>query len=334
VKYLVVKKGIAEQTRKLLIKSGHLHRERKILRKGDHVLFPLVDGAPETLGVIIESPDSIPVKVPPRWYGDMVNLPEDVKGCLPRSIDIIGGIAIFKLPEELEAYKGEIADAILATNRSIRTVAVDRGVHDEERIRRLEIVRGVSTETEYKEYGLRIRLDPTKVFFTPRLGYERRRVSALVQPHERVLDMFAGVGPFALHICRRVPTSEVYAVDSNPHAIEYMKINAGLNRIKNLYPICGRIEDVIHEIPGVDRIIMNLPMRSIEYLHLALGKLERGWIHIYRLIEGMNEDAASEDTLRRIRSLGREAESITPRRIKSYSPGAEFFVFDVRVTPT
>jgi tRNA (guanine37-N1)-methyltransferase len=334
VKYVSVEKGSAEPVRRRLMLSGHLDPSRQIIREKDLVLFPVLPDTPTGIGEIVERVDDRLRDVQPRWYGDIVDLPDGLKALLPRSLDMIGHIAILKIPDELMPRAGDIADAILACNRSIRTVALDEGVHGEERLRTLKLLRGQETETEHVEYGTRLRVDPTKVFFTPRLGFERWRVASLIAPFEKVLDMFAGVGPFALHICRRVPSAEVYAVDSNPNAVEYMKTNAKLNKVDNLRPMQGKIEDVIHTLPSFDRVIMNLPMRSVEYLNLALMKVDGGWIHVYRIVEGMKEPEAVEDLKKRIEALGRSTDSISSRQVKTYAPGVEFLSFDVKVTPT
>jgi len=333
VKYLSVEKGNAEPIRKRLISRGLLDPSRQIIKEKGRILFPVREEPPPDLGETVDRRDDRVRELQPKWYGEVVEVPEKVKGLLPRSFDMIGHIAVLKVPDELLQYAGTIADAILACNRAIKTVAVDDGVHGEERVRTLKVVRGTETETVHVEYGTRLRVDPTKVFFTPRLGYERWRVASLVTPFEKVLDMFAGVGPFSLHICRRAPSAEVYAVDSNPHAVDYLKANAKLNRVNNLHAIHGKIEDVVQDLPTFDRIIMNLPMRSVEYIPLALKKMDEGWLHVYRIVENMTEDEAVADVRKRIEVLGRSIGSISVREVKTYAPGVKFLSFDVSVTP-
>lgn len=333
MKYLSVEKGSAEPTRRRLMASGLFDLTRQIIKEKGRVLFPVLPDVPPELGETIDRPDDKVRVLQPKWYGEVVDVPDRLKGLLPRSFDMIGHIAVLKVPDELLPQAGNIADAILACNRSIKTVALDEGVHGEERVRTLRVVRGTETETVHVEYGTRLRVDPTKVFFTPRLGYERWRVASLVTPFEKVLDMFAGVGPFSLHICRRAPSSEVYAVDSNPHAFDYLKANAKLNRVNNLHEVHGKIEDVIQDLPAFDRIIMNLPMRSVEYIPLALSKLDEGRLHVYRIVENLTEEEAVADVRRRIEGLGRRVASISVREVKTYAPGVKFLSFDVSVTP-
>ena len=334
MKYLSVEKGNAETVRRRLMGSGHLDPSRQIIREGGRVLFPVMPDVPKEIGELIEHRDGKPRELRPSWYGDIANVPEGLKPHLPRSFDAIGHVAVMKIPDDIRPYAGEVADAILACNPAIATVAIDEGIHGEDRVRTLKVVRGTETETEYVEYGTRMLVDPTKVFFTPRLGFERWRVASLVTPFEKVLDMFAGVGPFSLHICRRAPSAEVYAVDSNPHAVEYMKANAKLNRVNNLHAISGKIEDVMKDLPTFDRAIMNLPMRSVEHIPLALSKIGEGWLHIYWIVDNMDDEVAMQEIRKRIETAGRGVGSISVREVKSYAPGVRFLSFDVSVIPT
>jgi tRNA (guanine37-N1)-methyltransferase len=93
-----------------------------------------------------------------------LDVPEDIKGELPSSFDVIGDVAIIKLPEVLFPYKEQIGNAMILVNRNIRVVMTDSGVKGDLRVRELERIAGEgSSETIHKEFGVRMVADPSKV---------------------------------------------------------------------------------------------------------------------------------------------------------------------------
>ena len=182
-------------------------------------------------------------------YRSFLDVPSDVRGMLPVSFDVIGDVAIIRLDRELTSWSSKIGDAMIRANPRLRTVAMDKGVKGELRVRDIEVVSGDPvTETEHIEYGLRLMVDPSKTYFNPRLAGERRRIASLVRPGERVTDMFAGVGPFSLMISKYAVPSVIFAIDLNHDAIELMKRNIELNKAKNIIPLEGDSRRLIREI--------------------------------------------------------------------------------------
>ena len=115
--------------------------------------------------------------------------------------------------------------------------------------------------------------DVAKAYFSPRLSTEHMRVASLVQQNETVVDLFAGVGPFSVLIAKKNLSVRVFAVDINPEAVEWLKVNVTVNRVENGdNPDPGRREKGLgnYARKGVaDRIIMNLPETAIEFVDAA-----------------------------------------------------------------
>ena len=93
------------------------------------------------------------------------------------------------------------------------------------------------------------------------MGTERARIAALVKQGENVLVPFAGVGPFAIVIAKRVPSAEVIGIELNPDAAEYFRRNILRNGCLNVSVLQG---DVAKLLPDkceewADRIAMPLP---------------------------------------------------------------------------
>ncbi|RLG39508.1 MAG: hypothetical protein DRO01_05510, partial [Thermoproteota archaeon] len=111
-----------------------------------------------------------------------------------------GAVAIVEVPEGMDP--AEAAREVSSRHRHVKSVLIKRGPREgEERLRRYELVWGdENTEVVHKEHGYRLRLDPRRVYFSPREATDRMEVASMVGPGERVLVMFAGVGPYAVAI--------------------------------------------------------------------------------------------------------------------------------------
>ena len=295
---LAVPKREAEQTRRRLLDEGLLDRRYKPRSEGDTVLLPVTEEVPGAVRCRFEA-------VPER-------------AVLPRH-ELVGGIAI------MQENDPEGARRLLASRPSLETVLFpETPVEGEYRTRRFAVLAGVpSTRTRVTEYGLFFDVDLALAYFSARLSTERQRVLDLVGEGERVLDMFAGVGPFAITLARRAGL--VVAADLNPAAVHLLIHNIALNRARNVIPV---LADAAH-LPGLgfapfDRIVMNLPLAASVFLPAA-ARLCRdgGTIHLYALEEQESEYLP----LIRAATNG----EVTERQVRTYSPGKWHAVYDITV---
>ncbi len=226
-------------------------------------------------------------------------VPEDLIPLVRRSYDIIGDIAVLEIPEELKDYEREIAEAIMKIHKNVRVVCKKVGiVEGVERVRKVEIILGEKrTTTIHKENGIRLKVDISKVFYTPRLSQERLRIAKKVREGEVVTDLFAGVGPYSILIARISKPKVVYAIDINPHAYELLVENVKMNKVEGVVkPFLGDCREVVEreKLIGVaDRVIMNLPKDAGDFLDVAY-KVSKGEsvIHFYCFLyeEGLFEE--------------------------------------------
>lgn len=79
------------------------------------------------------------------------------------------------------------------------------------------------------ESGCRFKFDFAKVYWNSRLGTEHERLVSLIKPGELVVDVFAGVGPFAIPAARK--GCLVFANDLNPSSTEYLAQNCKANNV-------------------------------------------------------------------------------------------------------
>ena len=127
------------------------------------------------------------------------------------------------------------------TNRTRTVLAKSGAIEGVYRLRDFEVIAGVkNTVTVYTEYGCVYHVDVAKAYFSPRLSTEHNRVASNVKKGETVVDLFAGVGPFAIPIAKKIKNVQVYAIDVNPDAIALLKRNIAVNRAeKQVVPFLG-----------------------------------------------------------------------------------------------
>ncbi len=209
---------------------------------------------------------------------------ENTNGKISFSYDIIGDIAIIKGKSEQEA---KFLSKHLMERKNIKTIYLDNGINGEFRTRTLKLLYGEGkTSTTYRENSINLFVDVQKTYFSPRLSTERLRISNEVKEHEYIIDMFCGIGPFSILIAHKID-SDIVAMDKNCDAIDIMKKNMEMNKLKgNITPICGDSAELMKNYRNVDRIIMNLPHGAYNFLDVAFKALKKnGVINYYEICD-------------------------------------------------
>jgi tRNA (guanine37-N1)-methyltransferase len=267
-------------------------------------------------------------------------LPPHLLASLPHALDFVGDIAIIEIPQELDAHKKIIGEAILKTNKNIRTVLAKAGaISGTYRLREFSVIGGEQkTESVHREFGCQYSVDVAKAYFSPRLSYEHKRVTSLVKENETIVDMFAGVGPFSILIAKTHQNVKVYAIDANPHAFEYLKKNIRLNRaIGEVHPFLGDARHIVDEkVTGVaDRVIMNLPEKAIEFVDAACRALkpEGGIIHFYSFVSAPSPlEAAKIRLAEAVEKTGRKVTEVPfSRMVRETAPYQWQAVLDANI---
>ena len=269
-------------------------------------------------------------------------LPEDKLKLVLRSFDIIGSkqkaVAIIQLPDALKEFEHQIAAAITNVHKNVVSVlAKESGRLGEFRTRELRLVAGdPDTEVVHKESECLFKLDPRKVYFSPRESAERERIAAKVGDGESILIMFSGVGPFPICIAKRHRSIRVTAIELNPHAHNYCVENISLNKVDDrVVALQGDVKEVCPKLGKVfDRILMPLPRDAHMFLDAAIPLLrDRGVLHFYHwspesdlfsYAEGIVSKAAER--------CGRMAETLERVKVSQYSPRVWKIRIDVRVS--
>jgi tRNA (guanine37-N1)-methyltransferase len=267
-------------------------------------------------------------------------LPPHLLASLPRALDFVGDIAIVEVPPELDAYKNTVGKAILKTHKTVRTVLAKAGaVSGPYRLREFHAIAGEpKTETIHKEYGCQYYVDLAKAYFSPRLSYEHNRVASLVQNGETVIDLFAGVGPFAILIAKTHANVKVYAVDANPDAVKFLKRNVQLNRVADkVYPIFGDAKHVVEQrlLAVADRVIMNLPEKAMEFVNASCRTIKPigGIVHFYSFVNASDSIEDMKDRFTdAVEDSGRKVEQIlTSKLVRTTAPYEWQAVLDAKI---
>lgn len=203
------------------------------------------------------------------------------------SFELIGSIAVIN---DLDGRDEErVVEGITENHPHVETILLkEEQLSGEFRVGGYRKLYGEETETVHTEFGVDIKVDPTKAYYSERFSTERKRIADQIQPGEKVLIMFAGVGPFALIAAKHSEAEKIVAVEKNPDACEYLKENIALNSFEDrIEEYCGDVEDILPDLEDeFDHIVMPLPGKADSFLKIASEKAaEKGVIHYYRFME-------------------------------------------------
>jgi tRNA (guanine37-N1)-methyltransferase len=244
-------------------------------------------------------------------------------GRVSSGVDVIGDIAIVRLEGFGLRDKKKVGRSLIDQMKNVNAVFEQRGgIEGEHRLRKLIHLAGERrTLTLHKENGCVFRVDVAKCYFSPRLSTERLRVAELVGPREKVLNMFAGVGPFSVPIAK-LAGARVTSCEVNDYAARLHEENDRLNKVEDLVSVVAMD---VKELPGrsrakFDRFLMPHPSQANIFLPSALKMIKKGGIiHYYRHVLGRDEEegegalrselsqilpAKSKYAIRRVREVG------------------------------
>ena len=253
--------------------------------------------------------------------------------------DIVGDIAVIKIPDSLLSKKKMIADALMKHVKSVKTVLMQTTpVSGKYRTRSLEVIGGEQrTETVSKEHGCVFKIDLAQAYFSPRLSTERLRIAELVKPGETVTNLFAGVGTFSIVIAKKVPETKGYSIDANPAAHELALENIRLNKVGDrVTAMLGDAREVVEQVKGeADRVLMPLPEEAADFLDVAVKALKRpsGVIHYYTHVYAEKRENVFDEARKELdKSIKADYEVTAQRIVREVGPRWYQVVLDLKVS--
>ena len=262
-----------------------------------------------------------------------------------KRVEIIGDIIVIRRPFDYPVEKLRVlAYELLREIPQAKSVwLASSPVEGSYRLREYTHLAGEPrSETIYKEHGCLFKLDIRRVYVSPRLNYEHRRVADLVREGEIVLNMFAGAGLYSIIIARLAKPQLVYSIDINPDAYKYMVENIRLNKVEDkVVPILGDAARVVEErlLDTCDRVIMAYPELALEYLDYAVKALKPckpGYVHVFmHIAASKGEDPIDKTRLPLAEKLdnipGIEYKIIFSRIVRTVGPRRYQVVHDVEI---
>jgi len=326
-----VSKADAEAARWMLKDQGLLLPLKAVQHEGS-IIFPVknLDFNVGNLGHKVVKTDF------PEFAGpDEFDALQNRLGISLSSYDVTGDLAVLEIPLGFEKYETVLAEAMLASKKNLKAVfKKSSSVEGETRVRRINWLAGEKrTVTVHREHGCQFKLDISKVFFSPRLSFERQRILGQVRDGEAIVDMFAGVGPYSIVIAKHRDV-KILGIDINEPAIDYFKENIRINKVADRVQAVAGDCRTMSPKKSADRVIMNLPKGARDFLDTALGTLkpEGGIVHYYGVSPREQlYDGEVDFIIKRTREKGRRAEIRGKRIVRSYSPSEVHVAIDVEV---
>lgn len=253
-------------------------------------------------------------------------------------VDVVGDIAILKLPGLMAAEKRRFAETLMREVRSVKCVYEQKGgIEGEYRLRTLKHLGGEKrTLTLHKENGCIFKVDVARCYFSSRLSTERLLLAEEVRRKERVLNMFAGVGPFSIEIAKR-SGARVTSCEINRYACELHLENNRLNKVVDRVAVvnedASRLPDT-GDGEKFDRILMPHPSQANRFLPTALSLVKGpGVIHYYRHVLGRDEQEATAALLRELDDMLPAKARVRTRRVRYVGPRWIEMAADIRLSP-
>ncbi|TFF87014.1 class I SAM-dependent methyltransferase family protein [Candidatus Thorarchaeota archaeon] len=258
-------------------------------------------------------------------------IPENAR--LPSGYHLIGHVILLDVDSSLTDFLLDIGELSLAYERRAQSVLIREGpTSGRERKPSYRLVTGSpNTETLHIENQVCFLLDPVKVTFSGGNVAERIHMGRIVNQGERVVDMFACVGQFGLHMAKR-GGAEVICIEINPEAFHYLEENVRLNGLTDrVQCILG---DCREEVPEgwADRVVMGYLDGTCAYLPYALRSLRSrgGVIHMHTAIPMYERERVGSLIESVSEEIGFSA-CYDFRKIKNYAPGISHLVYDIEL---
>ena len=251
----------------------------------------------------------------------------------PSSWAVVGDVVLVRA--ETCPRPTEFGKALLALVGGADTVLARHGSSGPHREPDIEVLAGEGdTETVHHEHGITYALDLSEVMFAPGSRAERVRTGELVEPGERVLDSFAGIGYFTLPMARGGAT--VTAVERNPAAFAYLVENVVRNELTDCVETyradCRDVIEASAAGTRFDRVCLG-HYDAHEYLTDALAVLPPGGVaHVHATTPGrLLPERPARRVNRAVDQADRSLDSMEIRRVKTYSEGVVHVVVDLVV---
>ncbi|MBY9003178.1 MAG: class I SAM-dependent methyltransferase family protein [Candidatus Lokiarchaeota archaeon] len=269
------------------------------------------------------------------------SLTESELKILPRGFQLLGKVMILKLNPQLIKNKDIIAQKCMELLPSVKSVYLNKGKIEGtfRKPNNIEYLAGENNSLiKHKEHEVVYSFDFTKIMFSQGNLSERKYLATLVKDGEVIVDMFAGIGYFSLPIGKHSKPRQIYSIELNPEAYNYLVENIKLNHLEDvIIPINGDCKKEVIKLSNsgikAHRVIMGVFPAPINYVKEALlVARDDGTIYHYEgVIEKENYMTLFDDFRKIAEVEGLGCKLLEKRFVKSYGPHVYHTVLDILI---
>ncbi len=165
---------------------------------------------------------------------------------------------------DLSSIRTDLKKIIAKTYMEVlnaKTVLDQTKISGEYRKPKTQVLCGDKNPQEiHKENNIKYVLDPTQIMFSPSNELERKRMYNLeTRNHEKIVDMFAGIGHLSIPIAKKASETEkqvkIHAIEKNNYTYKFLNKTVKKNNLQNFstYNLDSR---VFPKRNFADRILM------------------------------------------------------------------------------
>tara|TARA_B100000459_G_scaffold147396_1_gene116977 strand:- start:4692 stop:5912 length:1221 start_codon:yes stop_codon:yes gene_type:complete len=210
---------------------------------------------------------------------------------------------------------------------------------NEKRSSQTELLLGQDGWVEFLDHGIHFGFDATKVMFSSGNVTERRRIGMIDMQGEVVVDAFAGVGYYSLHMALRSKAEHIHACEINPDSIHGLTWACKANAVEQKITIHqGDNQKTLPLLYGqADRCHLGILPSSQPVWEHALRCLKSGggWLHIHMNVHKNDIEQWQKSTIEVLQKYaqqighGWDISAHHLERVKWFSPHIWHVVLDV-----
>jgi tRNA (guanine37-N1)-methyltransferase len=325
VECIKIKLQNAEKVKNELLEKKEIDLEHRPLRENGFIYFPVKNysGKEKILNKELEIHKRRLSAIPFKEALKKVLTTKEMK-LAKTAYEVVGGIAIIEIPEELKDKSKLIAETLLKSNKQLTTVVKKASGHEGVfRTQKMTVLAGENTKVaSYRENNCVIKYDIENVYFSARLSSERKRILELIKPEEEILVMFSGAAPYPCVFAKNSKAKEIIGVEINPKGHEFGLENIKKNKIKNVKLYCGDVRTIVPQLQKqFDRIVMPLPKTAEEFLDITLPVAKKGaTIHMYAFYHEDEFSKATDEIKKYCEAQNRKFEILSINKAGQHAP--------------